>query len=996
MRKFLSLLIVAILGLPTLAQTVLPHLQTDADLHDVHFVDSQIGWAVGDNATILHTTDGGQTWSHQTTTTNCSLQSIFFLDEKQGWAVGRVLLPYLQRGRGVVLRTDDGGRTWLRQNVDTLPALKKIWFQSPKTGYAIGDGSSLFPSGFFLTSDGGRSWNPVAIQGLAGWTAASFRPDGSALLLSEQGKIVRCIGNNCMSARTPLPKNRMRDIAWLNEHQAFAVGDRGTVWVSLDGGLKWNDMSVNVAAPEMDLATVSCRENSVWLGGLPGNTILHSPDAGRSWQPQRIASNIPIEDVQFTTASHAVATGALGTIHTTNDGGQTWQTTRGENRKLFALGVFGRAKHIPWMLWADLAGGSNARVRTLLVDRSSDLPLTTGLATRIHDATVAAGGHGGDRWQEIESQKMQSLIATWNPDIIVTDFLYAQQVTELVKGSRVKVWSVSSAATEPTPTASHQSVHANKLALPMSQSLGSLSNHAASLLLDRYQAGPTSLSFQPLVGGGRLSTGISVANGNSRNAHDATLTDHTGNHLANSRRVAQKQTALRTLLSKATEASASISESTAWLAQIENMAAELPQSQAAITLYELAQLHLNSGNPTAALQVLESLTAKYPNQPIAAAAIRDAVVWSASAELKIAADLKNVESQPESLPGTLTRKEDVQKQDSDNPFQFASTSRQSSRSKIPLMRETLRAPQYSAAPTVPLDQLIKVAGTKSNPVRAMSMNIAKPSSQAAAQIDVWNMDTWRTRISPMLKSDPQLQFAIEANRRRNNNPGIRQSAVYQRLARTAPTIGYRKCGSQEVQFLEPQRQSVKSLWTCDPAPKPHLDGILDDATWSQTSPVTMKAKGPHEPASQVWIAHGGDFLYLAARCERIVPTDNLAPADRTNRDEDLRNSDRIELWLDVDRDYATAWHLTIDDIGEAADSILSDSSWDPRWFIANQTSAGSWTIEAAIPLSAITQLNRDTPWAIGIQRIVPGAVRQQWPADFDNMSLETGGILVFD
>ena len=266
----------------------------------------------------------------------------------------------------------------------------------------------------------------------------------------------------------------------------------------------------------------------------------------------------------------------------------------------------------------------------------------------------------------------------------------------------------------------------------------------------------------------------------------------------------------------------------------------------------------------------------------------------------------------------------------------------------------------------------------------------------------------------MLKSDPQLQFAIEAHRRRTNDPGIRQSAVYQRLARSSATIGYRKCGSQELQFLEPQRQPVKSLWSCRPAPKLHLDGVLDDATWTQASSITMKATGPHEPDTQLWIAHGGDFLYLAARCERIVPPGDPATHKRTNRDADLRNSDRLELWLDVDRDYATAWHLTIDENGQAADSILTDKSWNPRWFIANLSSTaaetpdvsgtaldagrpnGSWTVEAAIPLSALTTLKRDAPWAIGIQRIVPGAVRQQWPADFDSRSLESAGMLIFE
>ena len=35
---------------------------TDSNLNAVDFVDSQRGWAVGGNGTILHTSDAGQTW----------------------------------------------------------------------------------------------------------------------------------------------------------------------------------------------------------------------------------------------------------------------------------------------------------------------------------------------------------------------------------------------------------------------------------------------------------------------------------------------------------------------------------------------------------------------------------------------------------------------------------------------------------------------------------------------------------------------------------------------------------------------------------------------------------------------------------------------------------------------------------------------------------------------------------------------------------------------
>jgi photosystem II stability/assembly factor-like uncharacterized protein len=67
---------------------------------DVHFVDAQTGWAVGDAGTILKTSNGGSSWSSQTSGTNQGLSSVYFTDAQTGWAVGK---------SGTIVRTINGG-----------------------------------------------------------------------------------------------------------------------------------------------------------------------------------------------------------------------------------------------------------------------------------------------------------------------------------------------------------------------------------------------------------------------------------------------------------------------------------------------------------------------------------------------------------------------------------------------------------------------------------------------------------------------------------------------------------------------------------------------------------------------------------------------------------------------------------------------------------------------------------------------------------------------
>ena len=133
----------------------------DATLRAVHFVDDNVGWAVGDDGVVWNTLDAGKHWDRQPTGVRASLRSVQFIDHNTGWAVGRQELPD-GGSAGVVLYTNDGGIKWRQILVNSLPGVHLVRFVDAKTGYLAGEGSEQFPSGVFATLDGGRSWQPVA------------------------------------------------------------------------------------------------------------------------------------------------------------------------------------------------------------------------------------------------------------------------------------------------------------------------------------------------------------------------------------------------------------------------------------------------------------------------------------------------------------------------------------------------------------------------------------------------------------------------------------------------------------------------------------------------------------------------------------------------------------------------------------------------------------------------------------------------------------------
>ena len=105
--------------------------------NDIHFINNQEGWVVGNVGIIGNTTDGGTSWITQTNpdTQNRSLIGVFFLDSNNGWAVGN---------GGVILHTTNGGTTWAVEGAGLTTAfLRGVQFTSTTTGYVVGNGKTL-------------------------------------------------------------------------------------------------------------------------------------------------------------------------------------------------------------------------------------------------------------------------------------------------------------------------------------------------------------------------------------------------------------------------------------------------------------------------------------------------------------------------------------------------------------------------------------------------------------------------------------------------------------------------------------------------------------------------------------------------------------------------------------------------------------------------------------------------------------------------------------
>jgi len=109
--------------------------------NDIHFINNQEGWVVGNVGLIAHTEDGGASWNTQTNPDpqNRSLYGVFFYDEDHGWATGV---------DGVILHTIDGGTNWAIVGEGlTTENLSSVHFTSATTGYVVGNNKILLKYG---------------------------------------------------------------------------------------------------------------------------------------------------------------------------------------------------------------------------------------------------------------------------------------------------------------------------------------------------------------------------------------------------------------------------------------------------------------------------------------------------------------------------------------------------------------------------------------------------------------------------------------------------------------------------------------------------------------------------------------------------------------------------------------------------------------------------------------------------------------------------------
>jgi len=345
---------------------------TPNDLRAVAALDVNTVVVVGASGTILRTTDGGVTWTRLGSPTVATLNAVRFSDAKTGIAVG---------GAGTILRTDDGGASWTQQSSGTSADICGVAFKDAETGIVVGsngfcDGLGPLDSGFILrTIDGGATWTLQTSASRRLW-AATFSDANTVMAVGDQTTMLTSADSGAtwtVLHNADKVIGGVQDLFFHSRSGGFAVGGGG-IYYTRDGGVSWeNRVPPSGNGPLFGVHfTDAHRGVAVGSRGL----ILRTTDGGFTWKVQPSGVSFILRDVAF---SNAITGWAVGT------GGLLRTTTGGDPGPVAVSAASLTAPLAPASL-ATLVGSGLARS---IAEAYPQSPSTTlgGISLRLHDST---------------------------------------------------------------------------------------------------------------------------------------------------------------------------------------------------------------------------------------------------------------------------------------------------------------------------------------------------------------------------------------------------------------------------------------------------------------------------------------------------------------------------------------------------------------------------------------------------------------------------------
>ena len=276
-------------------------------------------FVVGERGHILVSEDG-QDWKQAPVPTRSTLTSITSADGVL-WAGGH---------DGVIVHSTDGGQTWTRRRtqvwtpdyadpLDGVPVMDVLMVDG-MNGFAVGAYAM-----FLETTDGGVSWSP---RGIINYDEPEPEAEPAPEAAAEQAPAADDWTFDASDLELEAESDpHLYAMARTDEGHLVIAGERGAFFRSTDGGQSWERDRLPYEGSMFGI--LSFGGQHLLVHGLRGN-VLESHDLGRSWTTVETGVNTSLMGGHALANGGAILVGANGVVLTRPDGDSPFTETRFE------------------------------------------------------------------------------------------------------------------------------------------------------------------------------------------------------------------------------------------------------------------------------------------------------------------------------------------------------------------------------------------------------------------------------------------------------------------------------------------------------------------------------------------------------------------------------------------------------------------------------------------------------------------------------------------
>jgi photosystem II stability/assembly factor-like uncharacterized protein len=292
-----------------LASTGCTKDEDDGDTSDDGNDDTGSYWYVGKDGVMFRVDPDGAAPSTYALESDADLLAIACRGEDEAWVVGE---------RGAILSTFDGGSSWatITAETDDDENLVAVAVDHDRAVWIAGEAGSLLHS-----ADAGESWSYLP-SGDHAWTGLATDAHGDHALLTDSAGTVWSHDGETLtalfSASEPL------DDVWMtpNGGVAVAVGERGTMVESRDGGASWTQLSVDTAR-DLKAVFVSGDGESIFAVGEAG-VVVRIDERGVAVD-ELLSPELNLRDLHMSADHAGHVVGDAGTALLSWDLGESWE-----------------------------------------------------------------------------------------------------------------------------------------------------------------------------------------------------------------------------------------------------------------------------------------------------------------------------------------------------------------------------------------------------------------------------------------------------------------------------------------------------------------------------------------------------------------------------------------------------------------------------------------------------------------------------------------------